>query len=49
MSNDSVLRPRGDEEGSPGRAIPAINHRATIVPSLRDEEDCLQGAEGILI
>jgi hypothetical protein len=51
MSNDSVLRPRGapegfilqaphgDEEGSPGRSIPAINRRATIAPSLRDEED----------
>jgi hypothetical protein len=50
MSNDSVLRPRGapegfilraplgDEEGSLARSFPAMNCRATIGTSLRDEE-----------
>jgi hypothetical protein len=31
--------PFGDEEGSFGRSFPAINRRATIGPSLRDEDD----------
>jgi hypothetical protein len=51
MSNDLVPRPRGapeglilraplgDEEGPLGRQFPAINRRATIVPSLRDEDN----------
>jgi hypothetical protein len=29
----------GDEAGSLGRPFPVINRRATIMPSLRDEED----------